>query len=57
MQQASTFTFLFVFDMKPSHPAGLVLAPLAMFVGWIMRRHRRRQSPPEPPVERNEYYI
>jgi len=48
---------LFVFDMQPSHPAGLVLAPLTMLVGWIMRRRRRRQAPPEPPVERHEYYI
>ena len=48
---------LFVFDMQPSHPAGLVLAPLAMFVGWLRRRRRRRQAPPEPPVERHEYYI
>jgi uncharacterized protein len=48
---------LFVFDMQPSHPAGLVLAPFAMIVGWMMRRKRRRQTPPEPPPERNEYYI
>jgi uncharacterized membrane protein YfcA len=48
---------LFVFDMQPSHPAGLVLAPLTMLVGWIMRRRGRRQAPPEPPVERHEYYI
>jgi uncharacterized protein len=33
---------LFVFDAQPSHPAGLVLVPLTMFVGWMMRRRRRR---------------
>lgn len=48
---------LFVFDLKPSHPAGLVFAPLAVIAGWIVRRFRKRQTPPEPPVERNEYYI
>jgi len=47
---------LFVFDMEPSHPAGLVLAPLTMFVGWIMRR-RRRKATPESIEERHEYYI
>jgi uncharacterized membrane protein YfcA len=46
---------LFVFDMQPAHPAGLVLAPLAVFVGWLMRR--RRPAPPEPSAERHEYYI
>ena len=48
---------LFVFDIRPSHPVGLVLVPLTIFVGWIMRRHPRRQGPPDPPVERHEYYI
>jgi uncharacterized membrane protein YfcA len=48
---------LFVFDTQPSHPAGLVLAPLTMLVGWIVRRRRGRQTPAEPPVERHEYYI
>ncbi len=48
---------LFVFDMEATHPAGLVLAPLTMLVGWIMRRRRRRQAPPEPIEERHEYYI
>jgi hypothetical protein len=48
---------LFVFDMQPSHPAGLVLAPFTMLVGWMMRRRRRRQGLPEPTEERHEYYI
>ncbi len=48
---------LFVFDMKPSHPVGLVLAPFTVLVGWVRRRHQNRQKPPEPPVERHEYYI
>lgn len=47
---------LFVFELKPSHPAGLIFAPLTMFAGWVVRRVRRRHAPPEP-VERNEYYI
>jgi uncharacterized protein len=46
---------IYVFDMRPSHPAALVLAPLTMSVGWLLRR--RRQAPPEPPPERHEYYI
>jgi uncharacterized membrane protein YfcA len=46
---------LFVFDLKPSNPAGLVLAPLAVLVGWL--RRRRRPTPPEPPTDRSEYYI
>jgi uncharacterized protein len=48
---------LFVFDMQPSHPAGLVFAPLTMFAGWIVRRFWRRQAAPEAPVEGHEYYI
>jgi uncharacterized membrane protein YfcA len=48
---------LFVFDLRPSHPAGLVLAPVAVLVGWVMRRVRRPQQPPEPPPEPHEYYI
>ena len=48
---------LFVFDLEPSHPAGLMLAPFTMFAGWITRRLRRRPAVPEPPTERHEYYI
>ena len=48
--------FLFVLDLQPTHPAGLVLAPFTTLVGWVTRRHRRR-PPPEPPADRNEYYI
>lgn len=48
---------LFVFDVQPTHPAGLVLAPLTVLVGWILRRRHRPPTPPEPPVERHEYYI
>lgn len=48
---------LFVFDLQPSHPAGLVLAPLAVVAGWVARRVRGKPLPPEPPADRHEYYI
>jgi uncharacterized membrane protein YfcA len=47
--------FIYVFDTHRANPAGLVLAPLTMLVGWIVRR--RRHVPPEPPMEHHEYYI
>lgn len=47
---------LFVFDLPPSHPAGLVLVPFTALAGWIARR-RRKSKPPEPPADRSEYYI
>jgi len=46
---------LFVFDLKPSHPAALVLAPFIMFFGWLMRR--RRPAPQTSSPEQHEYYI
>jgi uncharacterized protein len=46
---------LFVFNVQPSHPAGLMLAPLTVFAGWVLRR--RRRTPPEPPADQGEYYI
>lgn len=48
---------LFVFDLRPSHPAGLVLAPILVLLGWVLRRRRRRPAPGEPPGDRHEYYI
>jgi uncharacterized protein len=48
---------LFVFDLRPSHPAGLVLAPVTLVVGWVARRFRRRPAPPGPPADGHEYYI
>src|SRR5205085_1136343 len=48
---------LFVLDLPPAHPAGLVLAPLTAIVGWVARRFRRKPAPPEQPTDRNEYYI
>jgi uncharacterized membrane protein YfcA len=48
---------LFVFDLRPSSPAGLVLAPVTMVLGWVMHRLRRKPTPPTPPAEEHEYYI
>jgi len=48
---------LFVFDLRPSHPAGLVLAPLTTVVGRVTHLLRRRRVPPTPPAEGHEYYI
>ena len=48
---------LFVFNLRPSHPAGLVLAPVAAVAGWVTRRLRGRPTQPEPPAEEHEYYI
>jgi hypothetical protein len=48
---------LFVFGLQPSHPAGLVLAPLTVLVGWILRRRRPAPVPQEPPADQGEYYI
>lgn len=48
---------LFVFDFRPSHPAGLTLAPLAVAVGRVTRRLRRKAPPPAPPADGHEYYI
>jgi uncharacterized membrane protein YfcA len=47
---------LFVFDLRPSHPVGLVLAPVTALVGWVTRR-RRRPTAPEPPPGEHEFYI
>ena len=48
---------LFVFDLRPSNPAGLVLAPVAILVGWVTRRLRHRPVPPQSPPGEHEYYI
>jgi uncharacterized protein len=48
---------LFVFDLRPSEPAALLLGSLAAVVGWVTRRGRRRTSPPGPPAGEHEYYI
>lgn len=48
---------LFVFDLKPSDPAGLVLGAVAPLVGWFTRRARGRTTPPVPPAGEHEYYI
>jgi uncharacterized protein len=46
---------LFILEARASNPAGLALAPLAMFVSWL--RHRRRPMPVDTHPERHEYYI
>jgi uncharacterized protein len=48
---------LFVFDLRPSHPVGLVLAPFTVLGGWVTRRLRGRPVTPEPPPGEHEYYI
>ena len=48
---------LFVFDLRASNPAGLVLAPAVMIVGWVARRFRRSPAAPAPPAPEHEYYI
>lgn len=47
---------LFVFDLRPSHPVALVLAPILVVVGRVMRR-RRGPASARPPSESHEYYI
>ena len=47
---------LFVFDLRPSHPAGLVLVPATLLIGLVTRRLRHQQPPPPSPNE-HEYYI
>jgi uncharacterized membrane protein YfcA len=48
---------LFVFDLRPSSPAGLVLAPVILLASWVTRRIRRRPGAPARPAEKPEYYI
>jgi uncharacterized membrane protein YfcA len=48
---------LFAFDLRPSHPAGVVLAPITVVVSWVLRRFRRRSAQPTPPADGYEYYI
>jgi uncharacterized protein len=48
---------LFLFDLRPSHPAGLMLAPFTLLGGWVARRLRGRPAEPEPPPGEHEYYI
>ena len=46
---------IYVFDTQPANPAGLVLAPLTVLVGWLVRRRRKERS--EPAAEPHEYCI
>lgn len=48
---------LFVFDLRPSDPAALVLGLFAPFAGWLTRRARGRTAPEGPPAGEQEYYI
>jgi uncharacterized membrane protein YfcA len=48
---------LFVFDLRASNPAGLVLVPILMVVGRVIHRFRRKPAPPTPTAEGHEYYI
>ncbi|MBY0514124.1 MAG: sulfite exporter TauE/SafE family protein [Gemmataceae bacterium] len=45
---------LFVFDLQPSNPAGLMLIPVTAAMAWV---RRRRRPPTEPPAGPHEYYI
>src|SRR5262245_54812355 len=47
---------LFAFDLRPSDPAALVLAPVTMLVGRVRRRFRH-QPPPQTPPQEHDYYI
>lgn len=46
---------LFVFDLRPSDPAGLVTGAAAAVAGWVTRR--RRPTAAGPPPGEHEYYI
>jgi uncharacterized membrane protein YfcA len=48
---------LFVFDLRPSQPVGLVLAPVTGVIGWLAYRFRRRPAPLAHPDGGHEYYI
>jgi uncharacterized membrane protein YfcA len=48
---------LFVFDLRPSHPAGLVLVPVTLLVGWVRRRVRHSPAPPQTSPHEHDYYI
>jgi uncharacterized membrane protein YfcA len=48
---------LFVFDLRPSSPAGLMLTPVLVLAGRVTHRLRRRPAPPARPTEEQEYYI
>ena len=48
---------LFLFDLRASHPVGLMLAPFTVVGGWMVRRLRGRPPAPEPPPGEHEYYI
>lgn len=48
---------LFVFELRPSEPAALVLGSAAALVGWLARRARGRTAPAGPPAGEHEYYI
>src|SRR5262245_37593740 len=48
---------LFVFDLRPSHPAVLVLAPVTILVGWGTRRLRHQPPPLQTRPNEHEYYI
>jgi uncharacterized membrane protein YfcA len=48
---------LFAFDLRPSHPVGLILAPVSILAGWVTRRLRHQPAPPPTPPSEHEYYI
>jgi uncharacterized membrane protein YfcA len=48
---------LFVFDLKPSHPVGLMLICVAILGGWVRRRFRSSPPTPQVPPHENDYYI
>lgn len=48
---------LFVFDLGPSHPVGLVLAPGTILVGWVRRLLRHPPAPPRTSPNEHDYYI
>lgn len=48
---------LFMFDLRPTQPAGLLLAPVTLAAGWLTRRLRRKTASPATSVEPHEYHI
>lgn len=48
---------LFLFDLRPTQPAGLLLTPVTFAAGWLTRRLRRKPASPVAPAEPHEYHI
>lgn len=48
---------LFAFDLRPSHPAGLVMAPVSILMGCLARRFRRPLASAQTALNEHEYYI